>query len=91
MAGPGKRRFPALLADKGRPETVLVNPAANARDAMPHGGTLAVSAAAEAVAQAAERGRPAHSVKLSGAEAASIDSHLSTPRFFVNNRADDLF
>ena len=26
-----------------------------------------------------------------GAEAASIDTHLSTPRFFVNNRADDLF
>ena len=40
---------PALLADKGQLETVLVNLAANARDAMSGAGTLGLSAVAEAV------------------------------------------
>ncbi len=41
--------LPALLADKGQLETVLINLATNARDAMPQGGTLLLSAAADLV------------------------------------------
>lgn len=42
--------LPPMLADKGELETVLINLAANARDAMPGGGTLSLTAAPETVA-----------------------------------------
>jgi PAS domain S-box-containing protein len=41
--------LPQMLADKGQLETALVNLATNARDAMPQGGTLTLSAAYETV------------------------------------------
>jgi signal transduction histidine kinase/ActR/RegA family two-component response regulator len=49
--------LPPILADRGQLETALVNLATNARDAMPGGGTLTLSAAAEHVGKGDSRGR----------------------------------
>ncbi len=50
--------LPAFLADKAQLETALVNLAVNARDAMPEGGVLTISARAETVPEADPTGRP---------------------------------
>ena len=47
VAAPG---LPCILADKGQLQTALVNLATNARDAMPHGGIVTLTAEAETVA-----------------------------------------
>jgi PAS domain S-box-containing protein len=46
----GTSGLPAVMADRGQLETVLVNLATNGRDAMPDGGTLTLGAETEKVA-----------------------------------------
>ncbi len=51
--------LPRLLADKAQLETVLINLATNARDAMPSGGLLTLAAGAEAFDGHSASGHPA--------------------------------
>jgi len=90
-ADPG---LPKLLADKGQLETVLVNLAINARDAMPEGGSLLLTAAQETVGDAT--GHPAgltagSYVRLSVADtgtgmAAATLERASEPFFTTKSR-----
>jgi CheY-like chemotaxis protein len=82
--------LPPLMADKGQLEIALVNLARNARDAMPRGGTLTLSAGTETVAgaQALALRLPAGSyVRLVAADDGSgMDRHTlarATEPFFT--------
>lgn len=85
--------LPPLLADKRQLETTLVNLATNARDAMPEGGTITLSAASEEVTDAqSARGRhsagllPGRYVRLSVTDTGlgmepGILAHVAEPFF----------
>jgi PAS domain S-box-containing protein len=71
---------PPLLADRAQLETVLVNLAVNARDAMPEGGQLTISGASDTVSERNPQGlAPGQYVRLgvtdtgSGMDAATLE------------------
>jgi len=78
--------LPMVQADRGQLETVLVNLATNARDAMPDGGTITLSARAETFAAPAHGLAPGAYVRLAVADtgsgiAADILSRVTEPFF----------
>jgi PAS domain S-box-containing protein len=81
--------LPALFADQAQLETAIINLGTNARDAMPEGGTLTLSAAAEHVADGSRHAAglvPGAYVRLSvtdtgtGMDAATL-ARVSEPFF----------
>ncbi|MGG5821451.1 ATP-binding protein [Falsiroseomonas sp. HW251] len=61
--------LPTILVDRGQLETVLVNLATNARDAMPKGGTLRLSVVVEEIAEHAGNAlAPGRYVRLAAAD-----------------------
>jgi CheY-like chemotaxis protein len=84
--------LPPLLADRGQLEAVLVNLAANARDAMPNGGALILSADHETAAASHPAGlAPGRYIRLAvtdegeGMDAATL-AHAREP-FFTTKRS----
>ena len=59
--------LPKVLADRERTETVLINLAINARDAMPHGGSLLITAAV-ADSEPPVAGRPGRHIEVAVAD-----------------------
>lgn len=82
------------MADRGQLETVLVNLATNARDAMPEGGTLTLSAVGEHVATGADHPaglRPGSYVRFSASDTgdgmdADTLAHATEPFFTTKPR-----
>jgi CheY-like chemotaxis protein len=75
--------IPPLLADRGQLETVLVNLATNARDAMPLGGTLTLAAGSDAVAAGSPHPAglaPGHYVRITVGDTGSGMDHAVLAR-----------
>ena len=91
----GASGLPAVMADRRQLETVLVNLATNARDAMEDGGTLTLAVAAEEIAAAPVHPaglKPGHYVRLAvtdsgtGMDQATLDRALEP--FFTTKPQD---
>ena len=87
--------LPPILADAGQVELAMLNLCINARDAMPRGGTLTLSAASAAQADPAavptEGGRPGPWVRISVTDtgtgiSSEVRSHLFEPFFTTKER-----
>jgi PAS domain S-box-containing protein len=87
--------LPPILADAGQVELAMLNLCINARDAMPRGGTLTLSAVhaetADASAVPKEGGRPGPWVRISVADTGTgippeVRSHLFEPFFTTKER-----
>jgi PAS domain S-box-containing protein len=87
--------LPLMLADRGTLETVIVNLATNARDAMPAGGVLTLSATRLVVSKA-DRGRnglrPGRYIKITAADTGEGMSEATLARatdpFFTTKSLD---
>jgi signal transduction histidine kinase/CheY-like chemotaxis protein len=69
-----------LLADRSQLETVLLNLATNARDAMPDGGELTISAASTVLAHDSEALRPGRYVRIAVADTGTGIAPDTLPR-----------
>ena len=84
----GEAGLPAVMADRGQLETVPLNLATNARDAMPDGGTLTLAAAAEEVL--AERVHPA-GLNRAGFRLAVTDTGTGMDRATLDRAPEPFF